>query len=144
MLTTLMVYCLPKANITMIFYGLGRHFRPWLEDYCFVVHYCFMSHFLFQYKPLTCLFSSSLQVWLSCCWMSYCRRAMVWALVSLFSLQPTSVRQSSGRPLAQPLSTLAEVWEHILKLCSEKQNESFKGMVQVLWSWSYYSIEVVT
>lgn len=53
--------------------------------------------------------SSLLQVWLSCCWTSCSRRAMVWALVSLFSLQPTSVRPSSGRPSVPPPSTLAEV-----------------------------------
>lgn len=59
---------------------------------------------------LLSVFSSFLlQVWLSCCWTSCSRRAMVWALVSLSSLQPTSVRLSSGRPSAPPPSTLAEV-----------------------------------
>lgn len=63
------------------------------------------------YKPPVCFFFSSLlQVWLSCCWMSCSRRAMVWARESLSSLPPTSARQSSGRPSAPPPSTLAEVW----------------------------------
>lgn len=62
-----------------------------------------------DYKPSPCVFSCLLQVWLFYCWMSCSRRAMVLALVSLSSLPPTSVRQSSGRPSVPPLSTLAEV-----------------------------------
>lgn len=62
-----------------------------------------------DYKPPPCVFSCLLQVWLFYCWMSCSRRAMVLALVSLSSLLPTSVRQSSGRPSVPPLSTLAEV-----------------------------------
>ncbi len=48
-------------------------------------------------------------VWSCCCWMSCCRKVTVWALVSLSSLPPTSVKQSYGRRSAQPQSTQAEV-----------------------------------
>lgn len=58
-------------------------------------------------------------VWSCCCWMSCCRRVTGWALVSLSSSPPTSVRQSYGRRSAQPQSTLEEVCVQDVASCFE-------------------------
>lgn len=103
----------------------------------------------FSNNPL-CVFSSSLLVWSCCYWTSYCRRAMVLALASLFSLQPTSVRQLSGRPSARPLSTRVEVCEHFLELCKKKRNLWFyliystTPLLSVSLSWETLLVSAIT